>query len=213
MLPTNRTAMFKKNINGITLIEILVAMGIFVVAITLVFVFVSQGFRTSNFSLEQSTAIAEAQRGIETMVRELRETQAADTGAYPLEFIDKNELIFYGDIDRDNKTERVRYFLAGSDFRKGIIEPSGDPTSYLFTDERINTISQYVRNTSTTPIFSYYNGDWPADTINNPLSTPADPTEPKLVKVYLKINVFPERAPVDFDLESSVHLRNLKDNL
>jgi prepilin-type N-terminal cleavage/methylation domain-containing protein len=201
-----------KKQSGVTLLEILVALSIFIIASSAVVVFIRQGFQVQNFSLEQTIAISEAKRGVETMVREIRETQIADTGAYPITEADDQQYIFYSDIDKDNAVERVRYFLDGTDFKKGTIEPQTNPVQYVEADEVVVTLSQYVRN-GTDPIFTYYNGDWPTDSINNPLSTPAAVADVRLVSMSLSINVRPSSAPSDFVLKSDVHIRNLKDNL
>lgn len=200
----NKLALVCKNQQGLTIAELLVAISIFVLAIFMVSYFIVQNFKVQNFSLEQSTAIAEARRGVETMTKELRETLPGDTGAYPLEIANAQEMIFYADYDRDAAIEKVHYWLDGANFKKGIIEASGTPLQYS-GPEQTETISRYVRN-STTPVFIYYNAEYATQTI------PVDLTEVKLVHVYLKINVVPERAPLDFELESDVNLRNLKEN-
>ncbi len=197
--------------SGLTLIETLVALAIFSLAGLIIFYFFIQSLKTQNYSIEQATAIGEAQRGIETMVKELRETMPADTGAYPIESADQQQLIFYADCDRDSVVEKIRYYLAGSNFVKGITEPTGIPLVYLPQNETNTIISRYVRNEAIA-IFSYFNENWPGDNINNPLATPADVDTIKLIHVYLKINVYPERVPMDFDLESDVNLRNMKTN-
>jgi len=190
---------------GITLMEMLVAIAVFVLATIVVAVFIFQNFQAQNFSLEQSAAVDEARKGVETMVKELRETLPGDTGAYPIESAENLELIFYADYDRDDAIERVRYWLDGTDFKKGVIEASGNPLQYVgVEDEKI--ISRYVQN-GETPIFTYYNSELASST------TPADPNEIKLINVYLEINVNPNKAPINFELESDVSLRNLKENL
>lgn len=190
---------------GITSLEVMVAMAVFALAITIVSNFIVQNFKAQNFSLEQSSAINEARRGVETMVKELRETLPGDTGAYPIEMADDNELIFFADYDRDTQIERVHYWLDGSDFKKGVIEASGNPLSYS-GDELEDVISRYVRNNDDTPMFVYRDGSY------GELTTPANLTDVKLVHVFLKINVFENKAPMDFELESEVTLRNLKEN-
>ncbi len=190
------------NNKGITYMEILVAVAVFVLASLMVAGFIIQSFRVQNFSLEQSGAISEARRGVETMVKELRETMPADTGAYALVSADDHELIFYADYDRDNAVERVRYSLDGTDFKKGVVEPTGSPISYSGTEEVI-VLSRYVRNGSE-PIFVYKNESY------DQLPTPADVNDVTLINVYLKINVKENNSPGDFELESEVQLRNLK---
>jgi len=193
-------------IYGFTIIEVLVALGVFVIAILIITAFIINSYKLQNFTYEQSTAISEARRGIETMVKELRETLPGDTGAYPIELAETQEIIFYADFDRDDAIEKVHYWLDGSDFKKGVIEAGGNPLTYNPANEQVETISRYVRNYEDA-IFIYRDSDYIA------LNTPADPNEVKLINVYLKINMFENRAPMDYELESDVALRNLKENL
>ncbi len=201
-----------KNQNGFTLIETLVLILVFSLAMGAITSFVYYAYRSSEYNFQQSQAIRNARQGIETMVREIREAQPADDGSYILEKADDQEFIFYSDIDKDTKVERVRYFLEDSIFKKGIVEPTGAPPVYDLDTETISILSSYVCNDDLS-IFTYYNGDWPGDEINNPLPTPTRLKETKLIHVYLKINIDPSRAPVDFELESDVQIRKLKDNL
>jgi len=201
-----------KNCQGMTLLEIIVALGIFIMVTGTVMFFVNQGFQVQNFSLEQTIAIQEAQRGVSTMVREIREIQIADDGAYPIVLAQDSEFIFFSDMDKDDAVERVRYFLDGSIFKKGVIEPRTNPTQYVLGDEVINILSQYVRN-STTPIFIYYNRDWPSDEVNNPLAAPASVADIRFININLRVNVRESVAPSDFLLKTDVQIRNLKDNL
>lgn len=94
-----------------TLIETLIAIFVFSVLIigisSLVFVI----YRTHTFEWEQSIAIEEARRGLEIMVKEIREAKEGENGAYPIEFAGDKEFVFYSDVDNDGLTERVRYFL------------------------------------------------------------------------------------------------------
>ena len=197
---------------GFSLIEVIVTVFIFTLTLGAVTGFIIYFYRSYSYNFEQIQAINEARKGIETMVKEIREARYGDDGSYPLEEAGDFQFIFYSDIDRDDLTERVRYFLEGTDFKKGVVEPSGDPPQYILADENVSILSSYVRNTSQ-PIFTYYNGDWPTDTINNPLPTLARLTETKLMHVYLKVNIDPNRPPDDFELESDAQIRNLKTNL
>lgn len=185
---------------------------IFSLAMTLLIAFVIYIYRAYGYNFEQIAAVNEARKGIETMIREIREARYGDDGSYPLEEAGNFQFIFYSDIDKDESIERVRYFLDGTNFRKGVVEPSGDPPQYVLSGETIKALSAYVRN-SAVPVFVYYNGDWPIDIVNNPLPTLTRLTETKLMHVYLRINVDPNRPPDNFELESDVQIRNLKTNL
>ena len=201
-----------KRQKGISFIEMIITISIFTMAMIAVSTFIISIYRVYNYNIEQVSAINEARRGIETMIKEIREAKTADDGSYPLVKAGDFEFIFYSDVDRDGLIERIRYFLDGTDFKKGVVDPSGDPPQYVLTNETINVLSRYVRNAST-PVFTYYNGDWPVDTVNNPLPTLTRLMETKLMHVYLKINVDPNRPPSDFELESDTQIRNLKNNL
>ncbi|MEK7627039.1 MAG: type II secretion system protein [Patescibacteria group bacterium] len=326
-------------LTGFTLVETIVVVAIFGIAMLAVSGFIITIYRAQNFNFEQSIAIDEARKGTEIMVKEIREAGTAENGSYVIEKAEDNEFIFYSDIDNDNSIERVRYFLgptarrgtiiddcvafanggscsvsfsnfltgilesasvkinvegdlgagneyvdvtvdgfqltsglcqsfcvdcagawegttildvtnyaidgvaqfvadassrvnnvcgwehpnhamkarfefswtetavgAQTNFNKGVIKPEGWPSQYLEVNEKISVLSYYVRNT--TPVFRYFNKDGMEIT-----SLPARPEETTLMRVYLKVNVDPNRAPNYFELESDAQVRNLKTNL
>lgn len=205
--------MNSKKQKGFSLIEVIFVISIFILALIAITAFILNTYRIYKYNFEQISTINEARRGIELMVKEIREAQYGDDGSYPLKEAGDFQFIFYSDIDKDEKVERVRYFLSGTDFKKGVVEPSGDPAQYVLADEIVSVISFYVRNSDILPVFTYYNGDWPGDTVNNPLPTLTRLTDTKLMHVYLIVNIDPNRPPDNFELESDTQIRNLKTNL
>jgi len=197
---------------GVTVIELLLAMSVFILIILGFYSYVIRGYRSVTFGTEQIDAIREAEIGIQQLTREIREASTAEDGSYALELAGDQEIIFYSDIDQDVYTERVRYTLNGTILEKGVTEPSGDPLTYNLAQEIVTTAVKYVNN-QTMPIFTYYNQDYPYDTENNPLPAPARLIETKLINIMLRVNVTPAVAPNDFDVQSDVQLRNLKTNL
>jgi len=191
---------------GITLIETLVTIAIFVLIMGVVIGFIFTAYRTQGYTFQQSLAIGEARRGVETMVKEIREARPGDDGAYIIELAQDYEFIFYSDIDKDEAVERVRYFIEGTDFKKGVIEPTDWPVQYPLENEEVFILSQHVRNLP--PIFHYYDGDG-----QEIIELPARLKDTKMMRLYLVINVDPFRPPQDFELESHVQIRNLKTNL
>ena len=202
-----------KNNKGASIIEAIVLICVFAMAMTVLSAFLVNTYKAYSFNLQQVQAINEGRRGIETMVKEIREATYGDDGSYPLVEAGDDHFIFFSDIDQDTSVERVRYFLVGSDLKKGVLKPTGDPPLYVLANETVSVLSSYVRNTSSSPIFRYFNGDWPTDTINNPLPTLTRLTDTKLMHVYVIVNVDPARPPDDFILESDTQIRNLKTNL
>ncbi|MBU0707379.1 prepilin-type N-terminal cleavage/methylation domain-containing protein [Patescibacteria group bacterium] len=201
-----------QNQKGVTLLEAVVSLTIFSMLMAALYFFYTQGMKIQQFGSEQQLAVESARKGIKEIVKELREAAAGDDGSYIITKADDQEIIFFSDIDSDLYAERVRYFLEDHTLKKGVIEPDGEPIGYSDLSESITNISEYVQNNDE-PIFTYYNGDYPGDTINNPLPTPTRLTETKLINVYLEINVFPERAPSNIEIDSDVQIRNLKNNL
>ncbi len=206
-----KTKYTNKNNTGFTLIEVLV-----VAAITVI---LAGGLLSLQYAMGQTqvavlrnyTSVEAANNGVSTMVRELRNLQVAETGAYPLERALDFEMIFYSDYDFDERIERVRYYMDNTQLKREIIEPTGFPVTYPSANAKTKVIADSVKN-GTTPIFYYYNGDWPDDTVRNPLDTPTRLSETKLMKVHLLINPGTE-AKNDFTIDSYAQLRALKQNL
>lgn len=319
---------------GFTLIEVLIVIFIFVLSVGVLTGLIFWAYKTQSYILEQTSAIDSATKGVEIMIRELREATYGDDGSYPLEKAEDKEIIFYSDIDKDDETERVRYFLGGisskdqvkecvsysqgglcevvfsnfyqgilksaqikisveGDFgatdeyaeifldgqklnnicqtgctdcagvwqgisifdvinqandnylqllvdstlrvdpicqwqnpnhsmkvnfelswieeipsaahelKKGVINPIGSPVIYPSEQEEVSVLSSYIRNNP--PIFEYYDASG-----NKITDYPARLIDTKLMKVYLVVNVDPNRPPDDFELESWVQIRNLK---
>jgi hypothetical protein len=93
------------------------------------------------------------------------------------------------------------------EFRKGITEPvtgPGGEISYPLEQEKINILLSYVRNVP--PIFEYFDASGSKIT-----DYPARLVDTKLMKVFLIVNVDPNRPPDEFALKSAVQLRNLKE--
>lgn len=98
------------------------------------------GYRAHSYTFQQATAVNEARKGVETMVKEIREARVGDDGAYIIEKAEDYELIFYSDIDKDEAVERVRYFIkpagggSGSRTDQCYSQVSGGQCSVSFSD-------------------------------------------------------------------------------
>ena len=186
-----------------TLMEILVVVSIFSIIAVISSRFLITGFKSTKFNEEQEEAIEHGRDAIDEMTRTIRSANFSEAGDYVLSVINPQEIKFYADPDFDNIMEKVSYYLEGSVLKKSIIEPSGTPATYSGAPI-ISTITEYINN-DTEAIFSYYKYD-------TGFVTTSVLGEVRMVKVYIKINVTPSRAPGDYILQSDVQLRNLKDN-
>ncbi len=207
-----------KNINyvsnqkGFTFLEVLISLGI-VLFILAAFIGVQIMVRKSyQFSFNTHVTVDHANAVAQQMVKVVRTTQPGDDGSFMLDTLDDQELIVYSNIDNDVEVERVRYFIEDNSLRQGVIEPSGFPIEYLVENEQVKTLTEHVQNEAE-PLFYYYNGDWPEDEVNNPLSSEARLANTRFVQFNILINSDPERAEAEFVLSPTVNIRNLKENL
>ncbi len=199
--------------SGLTLIEMLIAIFIFLMMMTSSVFLLNQIYKRYGFAMEQGISVNETERAMKIMIEEIRRTRQADNGAYPIESADQDDFVFYSNIDGDNVTERIHYYLENEEIKKGVTDPAGTPPVYPAEDQTVSTIAQYVQNTGSEPLFSFYNSDYPQDEINNPLSVPVTQvSDIRLVKIDIFINIDPFRSPDNIRLESFVEMRNLKDN-
>jgi len=196
---------------GMSLIEMIVYIAIFsFVMLALTNVMISF-YQANRYTLEQMSQLDSARKGLNAMIFSLREAAYSESGAYPLEVVEANSITFYSDVDNDDTIERVRYFLSGNNFERGIIEPVGIPAIYNPANETVTTIAQYVRNAEQgLDIFSYYGND---TLPGSPMTAPFIIINIRWIQVKLIVNVNPATMPNEFTLRTSATLRNLKSNL
>lgn len=194
-----------KSESGFTLVEIVVTFGIIVFVMVIFNTYITGSYRTISFIDEFNEAVESAKKGINIMNQEIREADNAANGSYTIEAANEQEIIFYSDLDIDSATEKIRYYLDGTELKKEVTEAGALPYNYSGTPT-VSVLSQYVQNEDT-PIFTYY------DENNNLIADPpASINQIRLIHTYLEINVTPERAPVNYAIETNVHIRNLKAN-
>jgi prepilin-type N-terminal cleavage/methylation domain-containing protein len=199
-----------------TLIETLVVIFVFSVVIMMTGNFIVMGYKTQSYTYQQSIAINEARKGIEVMVKEIREAQTGENGAHIIEDAQEKEFVFYSDVDNDNRVEKVKYFIDddNNEFKKLIFEPNDWTFSdlenaamgtifYPTAPSREMTLCQYLVDAPPS-VFAYLNANGEELT-----ELPAIKKYTKTIKVRLLINVNPARAPDAFELSSEASLRNL----
>ena len=197
---------------GFTLIEIMVATFVFSVVTGGVAIFSAYYFKNYSFSFEENQSVSIAQTGMTSMIREIREARSGEDGSWPIVDAQDNTFTFYSDVTNDSRPDKVRYFLNGTTLNRGVIEPTAVPVSYPQALEKITTIATNV-DTSAGSLFKYYNGDWPADQIYNPITLSNRLLQTRYVTVYLRINISPNFAALPFEMTSGVAIRSMKTNL
>lgn len=195
-----------------SLIEVIVAIAIFLLGIEATVLVFTRSIQSNSYSLEMGKASFVVSRSVGDMIQYLRRVRQSDAGAFPIVSADKNDLVVYSDYDKDTKTERLHFYLSNGKIFMGVREPSETlPKTYAAGDSQTLQLADHIVNTADDAMFSYYNKDYPGDMANNPVAVPADVSQIRLVKIFLRININPNSAPDDIHQESFVELRNLND--
>lgn len=195
-----------------SLIEAIVAVAIFAIGIAGFTFLFANVWKNNSYTYEISKASVNASQGMSTVVNYLRKARQGDDGAYPIKSAADNDLVVFSDYDRDGITERLHFYKSGNQLLMGYRKPSsGLPKTYAVGDQESVVVVNNVVNEATVPLFYYYNKDYPGDQTNNPVATPANIWDIRLVKILIKINIEKGTATDSRELRSFVELRNLND--
>jgi prepilin-type N-terminal cleavage/methylation domain-containing protein len=195
---------------GFTLVESLFAIAIFSLVVVAVGAFQRDVFYFNDILQTGLSNVTEARKVLRPFVGEVRSAQPSNLGASAIERAESKTFVFYTDTDGDGLRERVRYFVDGNTFKKGIIKPTGDPFVYNEANEKIVNVVNHVIEGQTS--FSYYGSNYNGTTSTPPLAAPVAPGLVRLIKVDLTIDTNPNRAPGLLTITTQSAVRNLKDN-
>jgi len=195
-----------------TLVETLVAISLFTLGIAAATLLFARSWQSNAYSLEMGKTSFVISRSVGNLVQYLRRVRQADDGAFPIVSADKNDLVVFSDYDKNGTTDRLHIYLSNGKVFMGITPPAATlPCTYPSGDAQTIQLADHIVNTAGDSMFSYYNKNYPGDTTNNPVPVPADVSQIRLIKIFLRININPNRAPDNIQQESFVELRNLND--
>jgi prepilin-type N-terminal cleavage/methylation domain-containing protein len=198
----------RKNIlKGMTLVELLVAIGIMLIVLTGMTTLFIAAWKSQSYQIKLGQASLIASRGVSKVVKNIRQAQQSDDGSYLLKSGDDFDIVFYANVDDDNVVERIHYYLIGSIFYMGVTNSSSDPPySYPVNDEVVSIVSSNVVNTNTDYIFEYYD--------NNAvlMATPVASGSVRMIEVSLLVDVDPFSSPIPVTVKSRTTMRNLVNN-
>jgi len=188
---------------GFTILEVYVWVAIFVVSMIAITSSLLYFYRANKYTVEQSTAVTSAQRGLEQVVKVIREGAYSSQGAFPIVSIAANDFVLYADVDNDALIERVHYYVQGTDLIRGVLDPTGNPPDYTGV-ETTSVVSDYVRNLGEgISTFRYY------DEVGAEITNYSNWSAVRFVKVTLAVNVNVPTLPNPLILNSSAAIRNL----
>jgi hypothetical protein len=198
--------------SGYALLELVMASFIFGFVLFIGNMFWQYTSRNYDFSMTQYQLTENASRAVTLLAHELKEAQDAMDGAYPLATVLDDEIVFFADVDYDGMVERVHYWILNGNLQRGLVEPSGNPPQYTVSTEKSKIIAENIA-TNYTPIFKYYNGDWPGDMVHNPLPATNRALETRMIEIRLPISIVDTIGIHTYIEQTTVQMRNLKDNL
>jgi prepilin-type N-terminal cleavage/methylation domain-containing protein len=193
---------------GFTLVEILIAVFIFTIIGIAVVKFQIDIFSLNKLTSTNLVAQQNARQTLKDFTAEVRSMSPSNAGAYYIDQASTSSLTFYTNIDNDSDTEKVRYFLSGTTFKKGVIHPIGN--TYSQGNEVVKESVHGIAN-GTTSIFSYYDNSY--DGTSTPLNQPINISSIRLIKINLLIDEDTLKSPGPLYMTTQVSIRNLKDNL
>lgn len=200
---------FIKTHPGVTLIEILISAVLVTIVMGGIYMFMKSVTTMNRILTASIQAQNEARRVLKPMISEIRDASNSSTGTYPVESAGDFSFTFYSNIDADFQKERIRYFLDGTTFKKGVTKASGNPLTYNYETEVLSEVIHYVAN-GTTPIFTFFDRNYTGT--ETPLSTPIPIPDVRLVKISIIIDPYAASSPTPTTVTTQVQLRNLKDN-
>jgi type II secretory pathway pseudopilin PulG len=199
----------KKQHRGMTLIETVVAIGLYTILSLVIMGTITQFYKYNSYSLEQIDEIENARRGMTQWNRDAKEMTTGEDGSFPIGVIDEHRFAYYSDTDQDNMVEYVEYVLATTTLKKFSYNATGTPATYnLTTPDTEQILSLYVQNINQgTSTFMYF------DNAGNKLSSTSPIINVRYIQAQMIVNIDQNRSPGEFMLRSSIAPRNLKDNL
>lgn len=188
---------------GFTIVESVVWVALFTAVMLAIMTSLISFYRTNRYVIDQASAVTSAQRGMDLMVRAIREISYGADGAYPIVAFGPNDFTFYTDYDSDPYVERVRYYLSGQRVMSSTTVPTGNPMTYSGAGD-VSVVSDYVRNAELgLPLFTYY------DKNGAQINDYSRVAEVRFVVINEIADVNQTSLPNQIVLRSSAALRNL----
>jgi type II secretory pathway component PulJ len=109
-----------RSAGGFSLIEIMITFALLAVVVVTGTMFMRYISSNYFFSMSQYQLTDQATFTARQIATELRQAEQAMNGAYALEVLNDNEIVFYADANNDGGVERRRYYLDGSTLRRDV---------------------------------------------------------------------------------------------
>ncbi len=191
---------------GFSLTELLVATAILPIVLSAAYlVFITLSGNYSSISA-QSEATSEAQRAMDTMVREMRQAQEVTTDGGAVAVATETTCTFYADLDRDGRPERITYYVDGSDLYRAQALPVNQVYPYGYVDGPAQRVVNLT--TASAVVFTYFDNGSP----NTPVSHP-NPPDVSAIGIRLSASRPAQNGQVSVEFTTRVKIRALFNSL
>lgn len=201
------------NKKGFTLIEIMVALSIFVILMLAIAPLLMSLLSNPKQQLASMDNIDQARLISSSFTNELRNAVMGSDGSFALVQAGDSQIIFYSSFTGGSAVEvnRIRYYILDGILYKGIIQPSGSPLVYNLSSEVVRPVISGLTN-GLNPIFYYYDGNYDGGTVA--LAQPVNINQVKFARINLLIpNKIISDSTSSFLITAGATIRALKDNL
>ena len=195
-----------KPARGFTLIEMLTVIAILAIVGTALSSMIQYFYRSNDYVLQEQTAVASGRQGLTIAMDNLREASYGDDGSYLIGSAATSTITFYADTNGDGEVEKVNYYISRGTLYRGVVNSVGVPPSYTGQPQATSTLATYIVNSTSTPIFQYY------DNTGALLISPINVSAIASIVTTLKVDVDPNRSPTTYTLIGSATLRNVSSN-
>ncbi|HLD31381.1 MAG TPA: prepilin-type N-terminal cleavage/methylation domain-containing protein [Patescibacteria group bacterium] len=200
--------MRKRSQLGFSLLEVIIVIAIVSLLVSGLTALVIYSFRYNAVIWEQLKTQNEGRQALQKVVDIVRRAESSNIGSFALESASSTTLVLYANVDGDAYRERVRFYLAGTDFKMGVIKPSGTPLAYEGEETEKILASDVVNLTKDEPVFLYYDEDYTGS--EGALIEPIEAANVRSVRLHLELEKDPTETPVPLQVETLVQIRNLK---
>lgn len=195
----------RRSNKAFSLVELMVVMSLLMIAgiaITNLFMSTQKSFNHTDARIK---ARKEASLVLRTIERELRQTSQSSDDFEAIALANNSQLIFYADIDNDEKPEKINYQLQGSTISKQVIQTSNEAAPWEFNGAQSQqTLTQYIKSDDITPLFTYF-----SDVDQQLNQLPLNMTDRDSVKIIqVSISILMPKGNKEDQLETEVYLRN-----
>jgi len=199
------------SLKGFSLVELMITIGLLIIVGIVVSNLFFNTQKSFNHTSARINARKEASRVLRTLEKELRQVSQASEDFEAVELADKNQLVFYADIDNDEKPEKISYRLDGQKIIKALTQTSSEAAPWEFEGAMTNEdLTTYSVNSVQVPLFAYYSAM--DQTLNQLPLNGTDRESIKIIKIDIRIKISGDVQKSD-NFETEVYLRNKNDPL